>query len=690
MFFLFTAPTVDGNSARRDFLSYALSLMRSHHDEHSDSLPIMDITALKHMAYVFDALIYYMRTAPDSDVEALRDGMSVSSSWQDGDDGEEEHEDELAGGSSSNVSAGGANSSALNNMDSESTDGESDSATRLGRRHPFFQRSDSTIFMGCPPPDPFHTPLVEALPLADQPHLLQPNARREDYFGMAKPTVVSKNGEGTATTSSVTLAQQLPLSLALSTNPEDERSQLARGLRNAAFQPISAAPLGSSVGAGSTIMSASLSGSSRVATGIAPSTAVTVLPASGTGSNAGPRSSTVTSAEHLLRVSQSDLFPQSVAVNLSLSAASSNIAAGNLVQEHHGLMVENPANIPLPSDVSTGSSSSGSGGSVRLFADTHPHALAAHAHMPPLSSHSPQRSQGVPELGPSTSVGVLGVGLPAGPSSSSAFLISHQPLTSVSVAAPSSPSTPNQLSRAILSAFSEIATGRERLSTSSVTNTTTAAATIASSSSPRNQAAILTPTTPLLPVSVPAYQQIHIQQQQQQQSMAVVDGSNRLNLSSPQMSVIMHTASSSSTPPTHAVSVASPVIIQASQVQGQSPSQIRTPNTIVVSTSSRLVSQSTPSALMPHPSSSAGPSALGLASSSRSGTSIQGQATHTTHTTQPSVEDGSQPAVLPKLHFAFLAWNQQAASSSSASGASGSSVGSSAASTLTASQGEFD
>ncbi len=43
-------------------MSYCLSLMRSHSNEHSDSLPVLDISALKHVAYVLDALIYYMRS----------------------------------------------------------------------------------------------------------------------------------------------------------------------------------------------------------------------------------------------------------------------------------------------------------------------------------------------------------------------------------------------------------------------------------------------------------------------------------------------------------------------------------------------------------------------------------------------------------------------------------------------------
>jgi len=56
----------------------------------------------------------------------------------------------------------------------------------------FFQRSASTLCAGYPPPDPFQTPLCNALPLADQPQLLQPNARREDMFGMSSHNFVSE------------------------------------------------------------------------------------------------------------------------------------------------------------------------------------------------------------------------------------------------------------------------------------------------------------------------------------------------------------------------------------------------------------------------------------------------------------------------------------------------------------------
>ena len=78
-------------------------------------------------------------------------------------------------------------------MDTDSVD---DDLMRpsLGRRHPFFQRSESTLCLGCPAPDPFNMPMNESLPLADQPHLLQPNARREELFGMPKrPITIPPN-----------------------------------------------------------------------------------------------------------------------------------------------------------------------------------------------------------------------------------------------------------------------------------------------------------------------------------------------------------------------------------------------------------------------------------------------------------------------------------------------------------------
>jgi E3 ubiquitin-protein ligase EDD1 len=70
---LISSASSDPLANRRDFLNYALSLMRAHNSEHSDSLPVLDVSALKHVAYVFDALIYYMR----SGTEEARGGRSA-------------------------------------------------------------------------------------------------------------------------------------------------------------------------------------------------------------------------------------------------------------------------------------------------------------------------------------------------------------------------------------------------------------------------------------------------------------------------------------------------------------------------------------------------------------------------------------------------------------------------------------
>lgn len=91
------------------------------------------------------------------------------------------------------------------------------STSGKGRKHSFFQRSESTLCLGAPPPDPFESPMSEALPLADQPHLLQPNARREDLFGIPKqPITLPNSGSG-----SYNPLEMLPTRLGLSVRTAD-------------------------------------------------------------------------------------------------------------------------------------------------------------------------------------------------------------------------------------------------------------------------------------------------------------------------------------------------------------------------------------------------------------------------------------------------------------------------------------
>lgn len=225
----------DAHAARREFLSYCLSLMRAHNGEHLDSLPILDVSALKHVAYVFDALIYYMRSSGSNEAsenDILREGLPLPP-WNDQDENENDEGDEdipvamdtesLDDQEVSNLAMSGS----LNNtLHGGTGKGRKHSFFQVGRtvstKRPFltlprFQRSESTLCLGCPPPDPFETPMSEALPLADQPHLLQPNARREDLFGIPKqPVTLASTGSA-----SDNPLESLPTRLSLSTRTSD-------------------------------------------------------------------------------------------------------------------------------------------------------------------------------------------------------------------------------------------------------------------------------------------------------------------------------------------------------------------------------------------------------------------------------------------------------------------------------------
>lgn len=151
--------------------------MRAHSWEHRDSLPVLDVTALRHIAYVLDGIIFYMRSGKESDLD-----KTDANIWTDQDENEnDDTEDELQ----------------LDGVDFYDNIVYG-LGTSQGRRQSFFQRSESTLCLGCPPPDPFNSPICESLPLADQPHLLQPNARREDIFGIPKqPITIPTNGNET-------------------------------------------------------------------------------------------------------------------------------------------------------------------------------------------------------------------------------------------------------------------------------------------------------------------------------------------------------------------------------------------------------------------------------------------------------------------------------------------------------------
>lgn len=176
--------------------------MRAHNSEHRDSLPVLDVTALRHVAYVLDAIIFYMRASNELDCD-----RNDSNAWDDQDDNEtDDVDDEFT---TSLV------------MDTDSIDDSDMVRPSLGKRHGFFQRSESTLCLGCPAPDSFNTTMAEALPLADQPQLLQPNARREDLFGMPKQVITVATID---TTSSSTL-ELPPIRLGLSSQSKGSTVQ---------------------------------------------------------------------------------------------------------------------------------------------------------------------------------------------------------------------------------------------------------------------------------------------------------------------------------------------------------------------------------------------------------------------------------------------------------------------------------
>jgi hypothetical protein len=200
--------------------------MRAHNSEHRDSLPVLDVTALRHVAFVLDAIIFYMRASNELDCE-----RNDSNAWDDQDDNENDDvDDEFA---SSIV------------MDTDSIDENDMVRPTLGKRHSFFQRSESTLCLGCPAPDPFNTPMTEALPLAEQPQLLQPNARREDLFGMPKQAITVPADHANASSS----LELPPIKLGLSAQSKDVLQNSANNTTNTVV--ISVNPAASSASSSS-------------------------------------------------------------------------------------------------------------------------------------------------------------------------------------------------------------------------------------------------------------------------------------------------------------------------------------------------------------------------------------------------------------------------------------------------------
>ncbi|XP_071854621.1 E3 ubiquitin-protein ligase UBR5-like isoform X3 [Apostichopus japonicus] len=205
----------EDHSAMMDFLQYTLSLMRCHNSEHMGLLPVIDVTAMKHVAYTLDGIIYFMRKVRlDQSTEAgptnsRRTFTSFLQEYQ-----FDESLDVMATESSDPYP-----------FTPEGPHGSGEPPKNSTQRHNFFRRSESTTFLGCPAPDPIHTPLEEALPLADRPQLLQPDATREQLFGTPQSSVVLEEPAPPTASSNVVIVdtsflEVIPTKMCLSTSKE--------------------------------------------------------------------------------------------------------------------------------------------------------------------------------------------------------------------------------------------------------------------------------------------------------------------------------------------------------------------------------------------------------------------------------------------------------------------------------------
>ena len=78
-------------SNRKDFLTYTLSLMRSYTNEHRDMLPSIDISLLKHVAYVFDGFMFYLRSK--NQINIIAETLKTKSDDYEYDDEDDDDDD---------------------------------------------------------------------------------------------------------------------------------------------------------------------------------------------------------------------------------------------------------------------------------------------------------------------------------------------------------------------------------------------------------------------------------------------------------------------------------------------------------------------------------------------------------------------------------------------------------------------
>ena len=128
--------TAAQSSAQRDCLTYLNSLMLWRKGDHGGHLPAVDVGEMEHVALILEGFLHLLYHLPIKSASPSQEATS-----------------------------------------------EEPCSTNT-----YFCRSQSVSCLSMPPLSPFE-PLQRSLPLADKPHLLQPNATKRDLFGGSQTTI---------------------------------------------------------------------------------------------------------------------------------------------------------------------------------------------------------------------------------------------------------------------------------------------------------------------------------------------------------------------------------------------------------------------------------------------------------------------------------------------------------------------
>ncbi|VDN04928.1 unnamed protein product [Thelazia callipaeda] len=153
---------LDSAASLEDFFDYVTALMRSHASENGDDVPIIEVNALRSLAYVADAYL------------SLTDML-------------EKIDARIALGL--NVTGAVTNEKEVVDMFQNETpvNEETKACSQVAPINDFFQRSNSLLYPGIPTSSAYHAfehKCADSLPLAEYPQLLRPDAEKEEMFGL--------------------------------------------------------------------------------------------------------------------------------------------------------------------------------------------------------------------------------------------------------------------------------------------------------------------------------------------------------------------------------------------------------------------------------------------------------------------------------------------------------------------------